>query len=306
MDLSRPTKLEDFLAKDAMHFPMTVMHRDYGTQGITPHSHDFLEIVFVVKGSGTTLIDGRRWPISRGDVYIINLGSVHSYTAVQGFEYYDILVAPDFFSPKELRDFDRLKGFWELFFLESLFRKEENFQSRLHLSPGGTLKIDLIVQRIYCELQEKRNGYEILCKGYFLALLAELCRHYTRQIRNEKREAIIAGRKQAVARVVEYIEGHYADSFDMQSLASLAYLSSSHFRSVFRKHVGLSPLEFLNRYRIDKAKDLLVKTNLNITEIAYQVGFHDAGYFTRMFRKAERKTPIGFRRDVAGWDGTRS
>ncbi len=292
-------EINRFLPKESRHFPLTVMHRDFGTQGFAPHSHDFLEIVFVAKGSGTTFIDGQRYPISRGDVYIINVGSEHSYTAVQGFQYYDILVSPDFFSPKELRDFDRLDGFYELFFLESMFRKEEGFRSRLHLSPRETLEIELAVGRIHKELQERRNGYEIMCKGLFLTLLAELCRHYTCQIRVEKRETIMSGRKQAIARVIEYIEEHYADSFDMERLASLAYLSSSHFRSVFREHVGLSPLEFLNRHRLDKAKELLATTDRNVSEIAYQVGFHDPGYFARMFRRMEKKSPLSFRKGSA-------
>lgn len=289
--------MDEFLAKELRHFPLMVMHRPGGSQGFGAHSHDFLEIVFVAKGSGTTSIDGQRYPISRGDVYIINLGSEHSYTAVQGFEYYDILVSPDFFSLKELREFDRLDGFYELFFLESMFRKEEGFRSHLHLSARETLEIELVVQRLNKELQERRNGYEILCKGLFLSLLAELCRHYTCQIRVEKRETIMSGRKQAIARVIEYIEEHYADSFDIKRLASLAYLSSSHFRSVFREHVGLSPLDFLNRHRLDKARELLKTTDLNVSEIAYKVGFHDPGYFARMFRRIEKKSPLVFRKE---------
>ncbi len=292
--------IEQYLSRESLHFPLVVMHREYGSQGTKPHSHAFLEIVFVAKGTGTTIIDDQRYPISRGDVYIINTGSVHSYAAVKGFEYYDILVVPDFFSAKERKDFDRLEGFYELFFLESMFRKEEGFRSRLHLHARQTLEIELLVQRLHAELQSRRNGYEIACKGCFLLLLAELCRHYTIQVGAGKRDAaIMTGRRQAIARAIEYIEQHYADQFDMKQLASMAYFSSSHFRSVFRQHAGISPLEFLNQHRIEKAKELLLKTALNVAEIAYQVGFHDAGYFTRMFRKSEMKTPLAFRKSQA-------
>jgi AraC-like DNA-binding protein len=64
---------------------------------------------------------------------------------------------------------------------------------------------------------------------------------------------------------------------------------------VFNRELGLSPWEYLNRYRIYQAKALLRRTNNSISTVAQQVGFQDRGYFSRVFRKLTGVGPQAFR-----------
>src|SRR3989339_1644159 len=90
------------------HFPLAVLHwQDLNTEG-NRHSHEFLEIVFIAKGTGMHNIDGREYRISRGDVYVINIGSSHAYTSMQDLEYYDILVSPALFTKQEAAQFQQV------------------------------------------------------------------------------------------------------------------------------------------------------------------------------------------------------
>jgi transcriptional regulator GlxA family with amidase domain len=64
---------------------------------------------------------------------------------------------------------------------------------------------------------------------------------------------------------------------------------------IFHQELGISPWDYLNRYRIDRAKGLLQATDLPITEVAAQVGFEDSAYFSRVFHREVGQSPRFFR-----------
>lgn len=95
--------------------------------------------------------------------------------------------------------------------------------------------------------------------------------------------------------VTEYIFEHYHEEIDFREYASSLFLSYSHFVHLFTKATGYSPHKFLLQVRIDKAKDLLLHTSLNISEISSHVGFADPLYFSRLFHKYNGKSPSQYR-----------
>jgi AraC-like DNA-binding protein len=72
-------------------------------------------------------------------------------------------------------------------------------------------------------------------------------------------------------------------------------ISARHFSRLFVKEVGMSVPDYLNLLRIKKAKELLLNTDMDITRIAYAVGYHSSQYFTTRFKRLEHVTPKGFR-----------
>ena len=66
--------------------------------------------------------------------------------------------------------------------------------------------------------------------------------------------------------------------------------------STSRKELGITPIAYLNRYRVNQAKNLLTTTYKNITEIAMEVGFSDSSYFSRVFRLEVCMSPEAYRR----------
>jgi two-component system response regulator YesN len=76
-------------------------------------------------------------------------------------------------------------------------------------------------------------------------------------------------------------------------------VSENYLGRIFQQELGLSPMEYLNRYRIKEAKALLSQTGASITEIAAQVGFDDPAYFSRAFRKQVGFSPRAYRKQSA-------
>jgi AraC-like DNA-binding protein/DNA-binding response OmpR family regulator len=98
-----------------------------------------------------------------------------------------------------------------------------------------------------------------------------------------------------VKRAVSYLHQNYAHSFSRWEIASAIGVSEDYLCRVFSRELGLTPWDYLNRYRILQAKVLLLNTTENIGNIARQVGFKDQAYFSRVFHKLTGFSPQAFR-----------
>ncbi|MBO5159949.1 MAG: response regulator [Lachnospiraceae bacterium] len=102
------------------------------------------------------------------------------------------------------------------------------------------------------------------------------------------------GKRQALL-ALEYIDEHYADSsITLNSVCNALAMSTSYFSSIFKNYTGETFIEALTKKRIEKAKILLEQTNKKTYEIAEQVGYSDAHYFSVTFKKVTGKTPTEY------------
>jgi AraC family transcriptional regulator len=104
----------------------------------------------------------------------------------------------------------------------------------------------------------------------------------------------LAARQQRL--VAEYIEEHVGKQISLAELAELAQLSIYHFARAFKHSFGLPPHRYHTSRRIERARALLAKPNLSVTEIALDLGFSDASSFTATFHKLVGRTPTDYRR----------
>ena len=98
-----------------------------------------------------------------------------------------------------------------------------------------------------------------------------------------------------VKQTIVYIQHNYAQHLARQQIAQAVGVSEDYLGRIFQQELGLSPIEYLNRYRIKEAKSLLSRTSASVTDIAAEVGFDDPAYFSRAFRKHVGLSPRAFR-----------
>lgn len=106
-------------------------------------------------------------------------------------------------------------------------------------------------------------------------------------------ERNIVKNKSRIGFAVDYIKRNLHQKLSIESIAKLAYLSKSNFFKMFKDELGTSPNDFILQERISKAKELLATQN-SIKETAYQTGFSDTNYFTRVFKQLEGITPKNY------------
>jgi len=96
-------------------------------------------------------------------------------------------------------------------------------------------------------------------------------------------------------KVMAYIHAHYAEDISREQMASYAGISERHLTRCFVQEAGLSPIDYLNRFRVVQARHLLDEGGMNITEIMNAVGFRDSSYFSRIFRREVGMSPSAYR-----------
>jgi len=96
-------------------------------------------------------------------------------------------------------------------------------------------------------------------------------------------QVTLAAHTQAVERTIQTMHTHMQEWLTLEDLASVAYLSPSHFNRVFRRLIGIPPGEFLAALRFQAARRLLLTTSLSVTDICFEVGYSSLGSFTSRF-----------------------
>ena len=91
-----------------------------------------------------------------------------------------------------------------------------------------------------------------------------------------------------------YLEKNYQREVSMSELTKYLGYSSTWLLKLFSREVGIPPAQYLQRYRIEKAKKLLIEGRLTITDISFQCGFKSSQYFSQVFKKYTGQTPSEF------------
>lgn len=108
-----------------------------------------------------------------------------------------------------------------------------------------------------------------------------------------------AAKENAVGRLdksIRYIHTHLRYELTVENLAAMEFLGVSRYRDIFRSVTGVSPLDYITRLRIERAKDLLSQNGSSVAEVAEAVGYTNRNYFQRLFKKYTGKTPGEFRK----------
>lgn len=99
----------------------------------------------------------------------------------------------------------------------------------------------------------------------------------------------------AIYDVQKFIDSHFTEDIKLEELSARFYISSSYLSHAFREWTGCSPKQYIMKSRITYAKELLITTDLNVSEVAVRSGFGDTSNFIRSFKKETSETPKHYR-----------
>ncbi|NDK15223.1 MAG: helix-turn-helix domain-containing protein [Armatimonadetes bacterium] len=252
------------------------------------HRHEFSELVIVLRGTGIHQAPVGEYPIAAGDVFVLHGDEAHGYQDTEDLDLVNLL-----FSMDELglphADIASLPGFHMLFNLEPRQRHRDRFESRLRLTPSNLRHITGLVDRLDAELTRREPGWAFTALAYFMLIVGDLSRFYSR-VEDPAVQPLLR-----LGRVLSHLEDNYAKRVTLDDLAEVGHMSRRTLSRAFRNATGCSPLDYLVRVRIHHAMELLKEADLSIAEVARRVGFADSNYFSRQFRALVGSSPRGYR-----------
>lgn len=145
--------------------------------------------------------------------------------------------------------------------------------------------------RMMDELRDRKAGYELASASLLSYLISQISRKLDKQSRSESGGRI----RNDIYDAIKYIHDHYAEQLYVPELARLSHLSADRFTTLFKRVTSTTPHQYILRFRLQRAGELMKRTSLSIQQIAGMTGFEDQLYFSRIFKKHYRQTPSDYR-----------
>lgn len=155
-----------------------------------------------------------------------------------------------------------------------------------------------LLQHLQCIIdayEKQQLGYELYIKAY-LMLMLQLVYQEQATVNRTFSKANIDAQSEKLKKIISYIHEHYNKRLTLKQLAGQIHMSEGHFCRFFKKMTRQTVTEFINSYRIKQAAVLIADTDLNISSIAYEVGFDHISYFIKLFKLYFNCSPTAFRR----------
>lgn len=254
------------------------------------HKHEFIEIFYVIEGSFSQILFGKRRIFEAGEFMIADQNCDHAdyieakdaavlFLQIRS-EYLDMLLR-SYDGKNELQQFlfhslrrqKREQSFLKL-------RRSEGFsdpQEALHMDE----KMDMLLGNLFYEDMHREPGYENIRKGLLIRILQRLCTEYTPRLHTTSQEG---KEKELLYEVERYIRLHAA-TVTTADLEEVFHYHRNYYNLLLKKYREMSFRDYVLQVRLSYARQLLEQTELPVSQVARKVGYENTSHFYHLFRK---------------------
>ncbi|MCG7384595.1 helix-turn-helix domain-containing protein [Paenibacillus sp. ACRRY] len=256
------------------------------------HQHvDFSELVIVLNGNATHVVNTEEYFIKKGNAFVINGSTPHAYKDPHDFKICNIMFRPEMLASIG-PDLKKSNGFQALFVLEPYYRNIQSYPGKLALPIPSLEYVESLIAVMIEEYHGQLQGYQTMLLSRFTELVVYLSRHYDTQEKGMEGNHLMH-----LANAISYMEDHYLEPLTLEEIAGKSNISVRHLNRIFRSYYQMTPIAYMLTLRLERACSLLKHSSLTITQISYECGFNDSNYFTRQFRKAYGVSPKVYRQN---------
>lgn len=262
------------------NFPVAYYHqtRHSPRYYMQHHWHTEFELIRIIEGSFSLILDNKSLLLNAGDVIFVPGGSLHGGTPDECV--YDCVV----FDLKML-----LRANSSPKFISELIDQKHTVNTVISC---GNDDVADTVSDLCLALSERHEGYEFMVYGCFYKLFGLIIE---KKLYESVSNAPIATEKlKSVKSVLTYISDNYFSNVSLDALAKIAGMNPKYFCRYFKSITGRTPIDYLNYYRIESACEMLSTRDISIKETAISCGFNDESYFIKTFHKYKGITPKQF------------
>lgn len=249
------------------------------------HNHDYTELSFILSGKAQYLINDVVYDVAAGDLVICNPGVEHTHIV----------------SNKDEPTIEFISGFYDFHFKNMAPNSIELKDGSCVLHTTAELKQD-IMMHCYAMIAEKEScnmSKYFMIKTHLMQLLILVMREVSSDDNFEQSQCSFESynKNYAVKQIINYLNENYNEKISLEQIAHNMYLSPVYISKIFKEETGESPINYLIKIRLEKARDILLTSDgRSIKDIANEVGYDDVYHFSKLFKKYYGISPLYYRK----------
>lgn len=281
-----------FEYSDILNSPIEVFYciNHYHMNPVEAHWHYFVEILYIINGPVTVTCNENVYQMKEGDMIFIPPQVIHSITcdSEKGFKYLCIK-----FNINRIQ----LVGNY-LPNLSATLRRVGKLSNPPLLFTGESFP-DVDLEKMFLQIKEEADhrfyGYNAYIYTKLSGLILQILRAWFYMGISFEDDVITESEDFSIQDALLYIDEHSNETINIAELAAKCNMSYSYFAKVFHKQYGQSCKQYIEFIRLNKAENLLLFTDYDLTRIAGEIGFADCSHLIRSFKKRYKVTPKQFR-----------
>ncbi|WP_019423065.1 AraC family transcriptional regulator [Paenibacillus sp. OSY-SE] len=287
------------------HLPCKMYKLDQSTGSIWDHTHDYIQIWYVLKGEFKHTINHRTYNMVKGNLFVIPPFAVHRVEMIPGqdMEVIGCEFLPHFINER-FEKADWSKDCFDFSYLEQFLIDEEQITPKVVLTGEADMEVSRLLEEMLAEYRQSKRYFELVLKANLLKLLSVIIREYTKLAdKPSEEDDRVEKYRDLMTSVTEYIHVHFAEELRLERLCRQFSLSKTYFCYLFKRFTGKTFNDYLIDLRVRKAAEWLVETDMSVTEICFGVGFNDLAYFSRMFKRHTGVSPSQYKKKAPPING---
>lgn len=254
------------------------------------HTHDFIEIEYILSGSGCQVVNGITYYVERGDLLLLNFGDRHSILPKVQMSIINCLINPEFLSTNLVSSENAL-DILTLTAFNEFHGGIDRFIPNIKFHGKDLLEVETIFEFMLNEFDQKSPGYVTALKGYCHVLLTKIFR----SLKQSDSINIYSEISKIAPKLLGYIEENYNKKLTLKQLSSKSFYNPTYFCTLFKEYTGKTLTEYITEKRIQAAIRLMKETSDSIEQVSKMVGYNDKKQFYKQFKTHTGVTPKQYR-----------
>lgn len=248
-----------------------------------PHLHNDFELCLIIDGNVNICIANEKLALTQGSMILLNQNQPHELNSVnKNSLILSVQIShkfcDDYFPSLNKMEFDATN-------ITNLLNAEQQLMFRSLLTE--------VALRYF----KKNFGFEFACIGLLNILFYQLLNCVPYHIISDAEQSVSLKRVKRLKRIIDYIEDHYTEKLLLSDIAQNEKLSLTYMSHLFKSNFNMTFQQYLNSLRLEKAKRLIVKSDMKLLDICMECGFSDGKYLNKLFCRQYGCRPKEYRKN---------
>lgn len=246
------------------------------------HRHDFIELIYILNGTGIQTVDGTNYSVRRGDMLFVNYGQTHFVHNINGLCYVEVMFKPEYLCGHVLNADNA-------FDLLAMTAFGDINAEPVHFSGKQCRTVEVMLDDMFDEQKNRADNFEEVMNCCLEAVITKMLRK-TIGVSNEQKS-------DALEEICNYIRDNLDKDISLETLARRSFYNPSYFSRIFKERFSIGVKAYIIKLRVDKAARLLRETAMPVEKIAGECGFSGKTAFYAAFEKEYGVAPSQYRKD---------